>query len=408
MENERVKLIEKDVNPFFSKFCFWGITVDIFFLPYLSFMAVSVSVILVGIWIMINYKRVTWGNEETLFIIMLGVMLLGTFCNLLYEGPVRFETSFSTAIKRFFQFFLCFSCYFFYKQYFTRHCVDIKPVVFWAVIYIAIFALLYKQWPHEYAAIKIMLNPADNHTRRYLENLVDYRFNYLWTDPNNVSYLISGLATWYMLQTDGGYLKKLLILCTSLFIAFCTVSNGGLIVFLLMGILVIFYEIKKIYLNGIKRKTVLFLLILMLCFIVFINITDILDIIKNQYLALFIQRLGAYTNNRTGGRGADLLLAFEYLNPIMIIMGTGHEGVVSEIGHIYWIGMYGGIAYVIFMWIMFRKIKSQLWVQYIWSIPFFIGFTMNIAIGEYKWMAIYLFLLAYMRYGNGYKVEYNQ
>lgn len=398
MEDNRLQLAyNQDSHPVFNKICFWLITVDILFLPYLSFMAVSASVLIVALWVLFNYNKIVHDREGSFFIIMLFLMFFGTIMCLLYTGPVRLETTFGTAVKRFFQYALCFGTYFFYKDYFGKHEVNIKKIILFTIIYMAIFALLYQLFPREYATFKIAINPADNHTVRYLANSVNYRFNYLWTDPNNISYLVAGIAAWFLLQKDISNIQKLFVLVISTYIAFCTVSNGGLIILLLMCFIVFFRSLVNALKNGIKVRTFFFVWSVIIVIFIVIKATNILDSINLKYFSVFIERLGQYSSSSTGGRLEDLLYSFRFLNPIMLIMGTGNEGFSYEIGHIYWIGMYGVPAYIIFMWLMFRKTPKQKWSQYIWIIPFFVGFTMNVAIGEYKWMAIYLMLLAYSR-----------
>ena len=404
MDSIEIKSEKNKDNCFLSKLFFWGITIDIFFLPYLPFMAVSISVVLVAGWFLINSQYINIDNEVAFFVVMLFLMALGTTINLFYFGPVRFQTTFSTSIKRFFQFALCFETFFYYKEYFLKYRVEIENIVFVAVVYMSIFAILFKVFPHEYATIKILVNPADNHTRRYLAGIIDYRFNYLWTDPNNVAYLVAGLNVWFMLQKDTSKIKKIVFLLLSFFIVLCTVSNGGLFVYLLILVLVGLQKLKNILFYGINRKNcIIGIIIVSIISALFVK-TDFYSIINSNYLASFVERIGYYAGNKTGGRGTDFILALNYLNPIMLFVGTGNEGFANEIGHIYWIGMYGGVAYLIFIWIMFRKLKTQSWSQYLSVIPFFVGFTMNIAIGEYKWMAIYFFILAYTRYGNGEKI----
>lgn len=396
---------KKRQNEYFNNFCFWFITIDILFLPYLSFMAVSVSVAAVVIWVFFNIRNFSFDYERSLFAIMLILMAAGTIMSLLYTGTVRFETSIITAIKRFFQYAICFCSYFFYKDYFKSKRINLYKIIIAAVIFIAIFAFFYRLFPHEYATIKLALNPADNHTRRYLANMVNYRFNYLWTDPNNISYLIAGIVTWFLLQEKPKIITKAIILALSFFIAFCTISNGGLIILIAMLFLVFLYAFNALRINNwkVNKNVLISIIIIVAVGIIIWNFSSFKDTIITKYISGFANRLGIYTSNpsnKMGGRLEDLKEGLRILNPITLIIGTGQEGIVTEIGHIYWIGMYGVPAYLIFLRLMFKKYSTQSWKSYLWIIPFFVGFTMNIAIGEYKWMAIFLMLLAYSRTEN--------
>ena len=104
------------------------------------------------------------------------------------------------------------------------------------------------------------------------------------------------------------------------------------------------------------------------------------------------------TTNGLGGRVDDLIFGLSLFNPLFLFVGSGQEGFSAEIGHIYFVYMFGLVAYIFFMYLTFRKGKRQRWCDYVWVFPFFVAFTINIAIGEFKWFAIYLLLIAYARY----------
>lgn len=182
------------------------------------------------------------------------------------------------------------------------------------------------------------------------------------------------------------------------FTELCTASNGGIIMLLLVLSLQIIFKFLYLIKSRININKILFMLFLLALLILIYRYTSLYKYIYNNYIRITLERASYYSSS-SGGRFDDLVNSFKYLEPFMLILGSGNEGFASEIGHIYWIGMYGGISYLIFMYIMFRVKLNKNYKKFIWMIPFFVGFTMNIAIGEYKWMAIYLFLLAYSRYG---------
>lgn len=388
----------------FSDLCFWLMTIDILFLPYLSFISVSASVSIAAIWTLMNLRKICHDREGKAFILMISIMFFGMLMTKLYPAQVHFETTISTSIKRFFQYILCFCFYFFYRSYFSHKRPPIDKIIFIAIIYITIFAIFYKFFPYKYASLKILINPADNHTRRYLANMVIYRFNYLWTDPNNIAYFIVGVSSWFFLQKKATRITKLIVCCLTIFIVLCTVSNGGLLTLAVMIAILSFINMINVSRrNGaVKKNTLFFILFTIISLLIIVSLTPIGEIIYNKYILNYLVRLEYYFDftsapSLSGGRLEDLIQGLKILSPITILIGTGQEGIVTEIGHIYWIGMYGFPAYLIFIWLMFRKYNKQYWKSYIWILPFFIGFTVNIAIGEFKWMATYLMLLAYCR-----------
>ena len=329
---------------------------------------------------------------------MLFVMLISTLSNLFYTGDVVFETSFGTAIKRLMQYSLSFGLYFFYKDYFKNNSIDVSKILFIFIFYVALFAFFYKSFPLQYATYKYYLTPSDNHTMRYLANMVLYRFNYLWVDPNNVAYCIGGVSMWYLFNVKERMLKKTILLVLSTYIILCTQSIGGLITLVICVAIYFIYLLIKSFKFKIKPKTVFVCLLIIVGLLSIYKFSSISDYVEQNYLVNLRMRKNYYTNITMGGRGEDIVKSLNYLNPILIISGSGNEGFSYEIGHFYWIGMYGLISYLIFIWIIFRKQKQQSFERYIWIMPFFIGFTLNIAIGEFKWLAILFFLLAFSRW----------
>ena len=328
---------------------------------------------------------------------MLFIMMISTLCNLFYTGEVRFITSFGTACKRLVQYALSFGVYFFYKDYFKNHTISINKIIVLFIIYVAIFATIYRLFPAKYAIYKFYITPSDNHTMRYLANRVLYRFNYLWVDPNNVAYLTAGISGWYLFNTKNKETTKIILLILSIYIVLCTQSIGGLTMLIIICILYILYSIMKSVQLKIKARTIFIGTFLMVSILCLYKFTSISEYIENNYIYNIRLRGNNYTNMSIGGRGEDIVKSLKYLNPILFMIGTGNEGFSYEIGHLYWIGMYGIFSYLIFIWIIFRKNKNQTFREYIWILPFFMGFTLNIAIGEFKWLAILFFLLAYSR-----------
>lgn len=397
--SQKIKVDIGDDLSLFDRFCFWFATIDIMFLPYFKYISVSFSVPLIFLWTMLNSKSLFRDKEAIAVSFISFSMLLSTIVGLVYYGDVRFETTFLTSVKRFFQYNICFGYYFFYKSYFKRKNVNIAKIIFIFLIYTTFFAIAYKLLPYEYAVLKIAINPADNHTRRYLAGIVNYRFNYLWTDPNNIAYLIDGLVYWYLLRNECSIISKIVFILLSIFIVTATVSNGGMIILGFMFLVLIICQlISNAKLNLNKLISIYLLLIIGFNIILFTKIGNkIYEVLFQQFETRLIYYFKS--QNISGGRIADLKVAINDLNPIFFIIGSGKEGFTSENGHLYWICMYGFLSYLILLWFMFRKYKTQLWKDYLWILPFFVAFTMNIAIGEFKWMAIYFILLAYSRYG---------
>lgn len=384
-----------------SKVLFWFVTIDLFFLPYFRFMSLTISIPIMTIWVVLHFKNYFRGKEAYMMLLLLVTMVSSTAIGLLWDSSsLRIETDIRTTILRFFQYFLCFGYYFYFKNYFSKNKVDLSKVIFVFTVYLAVFAILFMLFPRQFAEIKIILNPADNHTRRYLAGQVSYRFNYFWTDPNNVAYLLDSLVFFYVLDDKNSMKKKLMVIVLALISILATASNGGSII---LAFVFAYLAIKWILDGGrIKIKSIRTIIGAILIFFMIIYFTNLGSYINENLVTKVVLRYKLYktSSNLSGGRIADFKESLKYINPLFLFIGSGKEGFTLENGHIYWICMYGVPSYLAFMYIVFGKFREIKWTRYVWVIPFFFGFTVNIGIGEFKWMGILLMLVAYSRYSD--------
>lgn len=384
----------------FSDFCFWFSVFDILFLPYFKWFSISFSVPFIAAWLIANIERVFKRGEGTIVKLMGIAMLASVIISVVYPFDLRIYTSLSTTVKRSIQYFIILGYYLFYVNYFKNRKVRIDKALGYFIFFTAVLALIYQIIPDLYANVKYFLYPADNHTMRYLNNEVEYRFNGLLVDPNNVAYVIDGVMAWLLLKEDIATSKKLLVMVASLFIVLSTASTGGLvaytIVFALMALRMLEPNILKV-----KPSAVISIMVFVICAVAVLSQESVQVIIKEKLFTLLQSRVEHYTTRRdvSGGRLSDFVKSLQYMNPLMLVVGIGKEGISFEIGHLYYIGLYGLPAYLGFMWISFRLDRKQRKRDLIWMLPFFIGFTINIAIGEFKWLAIYYLMLAYSRSG---------
>lgn len=378
---------------------FWFFTIDLLFLPYYSFISVTISAPVMAIWLFSHFKELLRGRERYAMLIIFAWMTISTIVGLMYDDShLRFETTARTTILRFLQYIICFGYYFFYRRYFTEREKSIDNILLAFAIYVCVLAIIFMLFPREYAELKIMINPADNHTKRFLAGSVFYRFNYLWTDPNNVAYLLDGVALWYFLNDYQSMRNKIIMLISCLVSILATASNGGLIIFIIVATYVFLTWLVSARKVRVKSVSTVFVFVLLL--IVVIQYSKLGDYVKEELITKVSDRFLLYrmSSNFSGGRIDDLRSSVRLLNPLFLILGSGKEGFTNENGHIYWICFYGLPSYIAFMYVMFAKFKHMQWRRYAWVFPFFVAFTVNIAIGEFKWLGIYFLLLSYSRY----------
>ena len=319
----------------FERFCFWFTAVDLLFFPYFTFFSVSFSVPIIAVWMALRVNKKIRDREVRITLLIVYTMMLSTLIGVIYTGSVRFETTFFTSVKRLFQYTLSFGYYFFFKSYFQSRRVNMPKLILVFLVNVALFATVFHLLPEQYATVKMALNPADNHTRRYLLNMVHYRFNYLWTDPNNIAYLVGGLVCWYFLLGDSSFMSKMLLLSLSFFIILSTQSNGGLFVLAsVVFILVLRTMVKWLKRANIKASSVLMIFFLMFIVLTIFTLTDQGTHVYETFIRPVETRFSYYVEspNISGGRFAALRGAQEYFHPIFLIIGSGKEWFTYENG----------------------------------------------------------------------------
>jgi hypothetical protein len=241
---------------------------------------------------------------------------------------------------------------------------------------------------------KSIINPADPHTRRFLEGTLFgiYRYTFLWADANNVAYAIGGTALFYFAEEHANYSRKYIILCLIVFILLCTMSLGGMVV--AVSLLAISFFFTDAFMTKGRGVFVSIVSIgLVAAILVYYG-----DVIMTTFEEGAGTRLESYGDDQdmSGGRMRDFFRTIPLMSPIFAFIGSGLEGFTSENGHLYLISLYGFPVYAYFIYVLFWKRKHIKISRYLSIVPFFVGFTMNIAIIDQKYLLILLLLNAYL------------
>ena len=174
---------------------FYLCLVDILFFPYLKPVSFPLSYLIMLVWYTCGgYLKVT-RFKDTGHVIIFSLFAIASTVIAPFFAE---KTSFATDIKRCLQYMMCFLGFLFFEYIFTFYKIKIKSFFIFFVFIVLLYAIFYLIDPHLYASIKTVVYPADNHTRRYLLNLVSYRFNYIIADPNNVGYILDGIFTFLL------------------------------------------------------------------------------------------------------------------------------------------------------------------------------------------------------------------
>lgn len=376
-----------------DRVCFNLILFDLFFIPLFPWFSASVSLPVLAYWYLKRGSKIRFEREYKYFFAICLLMGLSTIANLIYDGDTKYETTFVTAVKLFFMFVTSFLYYFFFRYCFTFYKRRITNLVFGGIIYISIFALFYLLSPESFNTFKGIVCPFDPQVLRWASGgEALFRYNFLWADPNNVAYATTALSLFYIIEEKDNIINKYFVMILTVFVLLCTMSIGGIgVAFVLIGYLFLFT--KEFRTNAKSVAISVFIILLSLCVVFYYY-----DVISNFVEQGLFARTEIYDNTGLaggGGRKADFLSGLHKFDPLFFIIGSGQEGFVTEIGHWYIVFLYGIPVYIYVLYVFYKKGKSISFKEYLPIIPFFVGFTMNIAIIEQKFMLLNLLIAAY-------------
>ena len=378
----------------FDSICFNLILFDIFFVPLFPLFSVSMSLPILLYWYLKRSRRCGIVREKKYFAPVVLLMVVSTFFSLFEFEGASYNTDFFTSVKRCLQYITSFCYFFFFTYFFINYKRDIRNIVFLGVIYITLYALLYSVNQDFFINLKQILCPFDPQVNRWLQGnqILVYRFNYLWADPNNVAYATTALSLLYFVEEKESTVRKYIVLICLLYVLVCTMSIGGIgVAAVLVGYLFILTNSFRSNASAVFIGAVI--LIGCIGYVIY-NFSYFYELIDSSIGV----RMDVYDTDGIaggGGRGADLLNGLSKFNPLFLFVGSGKEGYVTEVGHIYVWYMYGLPVYIYFIYIMFSKRKKQSFKEWLPIVPFFVGFTMNIAIGEQKFLLLLLLINAY-------------
>jgi len=386
-----------------SVFVFFIISIDILILPYFPYFAISNMFFLMFFDIILRKKIVMEERVFNLFILFLIFSLLSTWLS--YYSDVYNLGVFSENIKRFFQIILFFISYFYFYNFFSLK--DNKKYIRYLIniFFVSVFlwALLYYISLDSFLSLKRIFNFNDNFIDRYYsgENPY-YRFSYIWSDPNNIAYSILGIFLFSLFNYKNNIVTIFLYFLVVLMVCLFSMSTAAWLILFSFVIPCLLYRLD------LRKPVTLFsLLILTLVFTYFLSgfLTELLnsDVAANSFERFESNNI----DTESGGSRFEIWNSiYSYYNGFLhnyLILGDGYQlyygdKLIKPHNGLFLIFFgYGLPALIIFLYIFFR---FRLTKEYLFMIPFFLCFFVNVMIGELKLFVLYIILLAYVRAKN--------
>lgn len=234
---------------------FWICLIDLMFLPYLHFVSTNFSIVLIAFWCLVNIKKILV-KENVIYFIMMILMILSTMMSF-FIYP-KFISNINIPVyntKVCFQFVMYILYFIFFKYIFTNYKINLKKPIIFMFLFALLLCLIYMIDKNIFAYIKLFWNNADELTLTFLKNgsIIQYRYNFIWTDPNNPAYFFTALLFFYLVNFRSKKIEKLFLFISTLAILVACMSSGGICFILYYTCFISYiYNISKKQIN--KRK----------------------------------------------------------------------------------------------------------------------------------------------------------
>lgn len=384
-----------------DRFVFFFCLIDILFLPYAFFMAISYSFFVLMPWLFIRFNSLNKTERAFQWYILFSILVvISSLAGGLLNGVL------SENISRAIQIIQIMGYYFLFSYYLKKYSVNIKQYLLWFAWFVAAFCVLYNLDKTLYTSVIHFWNPrgmAAVSEQYYALN--GYRFSFVWMDPNNIAYLFVSLVAFLLINEKIQAWQKFGLVISMFFVLVSTMSSGGRIALLIEGILLGVVVFGKSLNRAtrtitVKRSTLYWIVIvLVLSPLIIKTVADLFGWYFQTDIA--VESMDRVDNNSMDSRIAIWTRIIQNANFLeYLLIGYGGSTFLDGIpikphnGHFYMIMAYGFIAYFILMHIMFRKRKITPMINYIWIVAVFLGFTVNVLVGEVKLSALIMLMVA--------------
>lgn len=398
-------MVENKRNTYnLEKRLFYFCIIDMLFLPYIRFLSIKASMIIVAIWyINGGFKKAFTKKSFNRFLIFMLLsftsVLLGIILNYQMHGFKYILISNSTILLITWFSYL----YLYYYRYnFRRYEIKLEKILILYLLFAFMSAVLFLKEPQLFYNIRRFWT-LGNEEITFLGSAYT-RFMHIASEPNNFSAMIIAIVAYLKYVEEISGMKMFYIYIISFVIVVITMSTTGILMFVLLaifGLLNLHKPVKKIKINRI-------LLILMSFFIlIFVSIffdNPLMSFLKSDAFSTAQFRYNSYLEkgNYSGSRVSIWTNLISSINILWyIIIGRGTNIISNGIsyrphnGHLLLIYGYGMIAYFIFMFDFFIPRKNIMKKKYIAvTLPFLIIFTMNTMLGDLRCVFLFVLLLA--------------
>lgn len=362
--------------------------VDALFLPYIRSIHMSMSMILLMGWTIFHLPLLF---DTKVFQIVAGISILAIISTI--KGIVEFPQYLSDNIVNLVTILFCLLYYVFFYVQIVKRSINVLPVFYFHIIFSAIFAMYYLVSPQGYFNLRSIWTMSGTKITYY--GALYNRFTFLQSDPNNNACIVCAMMLYIFLNEKNiNSTKKIMLFVLVGISVFTSISTTGFVVyFISIGAYVITtkWYIFKRYVNPINVCLAMMILT-MLVTIAGVILTDrthfSIDLLGAMKERFALTTSGGTMSGRTD-IWSEIAKSFDIYKYIMIgnggtLLDRNAKVHLAHNGHIHMVLAYGMIAYVLFIYLYFRKPKGSKWREYIPMIPLFLVFSVNTLVIDFR------------------------
>ena len=390
-----MKISTKSMDALF----FYTVLADILFFPYIRFLGISLSMLLVPLWFLVRFNKIYLDREDLLCFIAIFIaiisLLIGT---LVYsDGILLRDGSFSKPFSAFLPntviIIFSFLYFIFFKRLILKYRFKINKIIFIYLFFLVSLNTVYFYSQSLFFEIRALWTLSNNVIEvTDIEGI--YRFTSTFSDPNNFSVIANAVLAFVLMSEDIKKYYKLLSIPLVFYLLVGSMSNTG---FILFSIVLLAFFVKTNFFEIKSKKSIInsFILssLVILVFIAFVN-----------YIGQ--TRIGSEAFNRVESNSIDSRIdIWDRVIDVNKILSSalygdgglaviGNQVINPHTGHLHLIYSYGFVFYIIFMSIFFRKRKNKSYFQQLFVICLFLGFTVNVGVYELRFVGVMAILTA--------------
>lgn len=387
----------------FEKFLAVFVAFDICLVPYIRQVRSLPSMLLLVVWYVLNFRRIKINKEFVAFILTL-LAIVASACVGIVVLP-KTVPSYSAGVINILSNMIAYSViyiyvflyYFFFRTLVQKYQITLKKTLRVLYLVICIFAVYYLLSPSGFYSIRNLWTMSGEVQEASLELSTYYRYTFSFSDPNNIAIMTVAIMIIIFEEHAEKEWIKYVALFECIIVLLASMSTQGIIAFALYAVI----KVGQMLIDALRGKknvrkaTVYVMLVAAIVMCVAIPL-----VLENEVVSLALGRMS--------GNSGSFSMRFEIWKSLLkgknllsyLLVGNGctvvldGKAVSTHNGHLYLIFAYGGIAYIAFMYVFFRKKKHVAWQDWWYKLPLLICFTINVGLIDARYSFVMAMLSA--------------